>query len=375
MSSRGDICENWRDISSAPQDSHSLKWNPGRNEVPENNSFRYPDQTPNIHNKEEENGHSRNTWPNNENADVISDQALTEILEKSDLDALTIKNLTSKEFDRLLDKRLSTETMCLVISILRRAVSILVDGNTRLNLYRFNCSFLTNHLPLFISGLNRHISKSENRDKFLNITEDLLVFLQQFHATSPAATVDIVHNTITSLDAQFAFINKKDSFIPYTILNLLREIQESVKNENETDDRPSFELGATYVRPPYNFRYKNICPTEVEIFGDDYTFVQKNIIKGKYVNTEHYLDVQFRLLHEDFFRGLRNGILEYMMLIKTVDKDKIEKVKDLNVYNVRIGDSKLKGADLVYKVTFDTSRLRTIQWQVELILFLSFQIE
>lgn len=374
MSSSGDLCENWRDIETVAQDSESLRWNHARNENQDIVRPRYPDQKPNGHNAAVENGESgrtQSTWPDDENEEVISDQKLKEILEKSDLDALTMQKLTSKEFAKLLDKRISTETLCLVISILRKSVSISVDGNTRMKLNRFRCAFLANKLPIFISGLSQHISAEENRDKFLSITEDLLVFIQQFHASSPAATVDIVRNTVISLDAQISFINKRDNCIPDNILDLLTEIKESVENKIDVEEEPPDELGASYVRyvpPPSSFRLMNICPTESDIFDENHTFLQKNIIKGKYVDTEHYLDVQFRLLHEDFVRGLRNGIQEYMMLIKTVDKDNIKKVMDLNVYNnVRIRDSELNGAELVYNVHFDTSQLKNIVWQVRLV--------
>jgi hypothetical protein len=39
--------------------------------------------------------------------------------------------------------------------------------------------------------------------------------------------------------------------------------------------------------------------------------LRKNITTGSYKNVEHYLDVNFRLLREDFLQPLRNGIKKF----------------------------------------------------------------
>lgn len=48
------------------------------------------------------------------------------------------------------------------------------------------------------------------------------------------------------------------------------------------------------------------------MFGTQRSFVRPNIIKGAYENVEHYLDIQFRLLREDFIGSLRSGIQKYL---------------------------------------------------------------
>ena len=53
-------------------------------------------------------------------------------------------------------------------------------------------------------------------------------------------------------------------------------------------------------KPPNDFRDIPICPTSKEITTQERSFLRKNILKGSYENAEHYLDVQFRLLREDF---------------------------------------------------------------------------
>lgn len=57
-----------------------------------------------------------------------------------------------------------------------------------------------------------------------------------------------------------------------------------------------------------NFQYGGY---ETNITDRRTSFIAPNIIDGKYTSIEHYLDVQFRLLHEDFLRPLRADINEY----------------------------------------------------------------
>ncbi|CAH4027061.1 unnamed protein product [Pieris brassicae] len=61
-----------------------------------------------------------------------------------------------------------------------------------------------------------------------------------------------------------------------------------------------------------SFRNIPIFPTKEDLLGDPLVNIQPNIIHGAYSNVEHYLDVQFRLLREDCFGPLRDGISKYL---------------------------------------------------------------
>jgi len=63
--------------------------------------------------------------------------------------------------------------------------------------------------------------------------------------------------------------------------------------------------------PPDDFRQIPIIPTIDEILTPDDSFLRPNKTAGAYNSADHYLDVQFRLLREDFLRPLKNGIQEF----------------------------------------------------------------
>ncbi|KAI5644350.1 AAA domain-containing protein [Phthorimaea operculella] len=109
-----------------------------------------------------------------------------------------------------------------------------------------------------------------------------------------------------------------------TKLQQLRErmtIQEKEEAEKviRKRDAPFFEE----MDPPNDFRSLTVLPTRDDLL-DQQPFLRPNIVKGRYEDTEHYLDVQFRLLREDCFGPLRDGINDY---IQNPNKKKYDNIR------------------------------------------------
>ncbi|XP_030831564.1 NFX1-type zinc finger-containing protein 1-like [Strongylocentrotus purpuratus] len=62
---------------------------------------------------------------------------------------------------------------------------------------------------------------------------------------------------------------------------------------------------------------------------------------GVYADADHYLDVQFRLLKEDFIFPLRNGISEYLTF-KKANPDRKAKVQDVRIYEEVLYDGSVR---------------------------------
>jgi hypothetical protein len=75
------------------------------------------------------------------------------------------------------------------------------------------------------------------------------------------------------------------------------------------------ELDEDSMAPPDDFRTISVFPTMEDLSKDELPFLRKNKIKGGYRNVAHYLDVQFRLLREDFVCPLREGIHAYLNML------------------------------------------------------------
>ena len=73
------------------------------------------------------------------------------------------------------------------------------------------------------------------------------------------------------------------------------------------------------------------------------------------------MDVQFRLLREDFVRPLREGIAK---LLERIGSAKIGALQDIRVYkDVRLLYPVCTTNGLRYRIKFDNTRLRNVRWE------------
>lgn len=115
------------------------------------------------------------------------------------------------------------------------------------------------------------------------------------------------------------------------------------------------------VSPPENFRCLSVVPTQEDILTGGRPFIRKNKVSGAYKDAEHYLDVQFRLLREDFQRPLREGITEFL---ERSCSHKIGALQDIHVYNgVRLLYPVFTSRGIRCKVEFDNSKLKKVRWE------------
>ena len=164
--------------------------------------------------------------------------------------------------------------------------------------------------------------------------------------------------------------------LPYTQLKVALD-QSSVQNKEELQTRlDEFKQarndviraerqrhGKRFVnrageKPPNDFRDIAICPETKEITTQERPFLRKNISKGRYDNAEHYLDVQFRLLREDFLEPLREGIREIVLNIPRHQRKQLMK----NYRGVKIVGKEFTWSGITHQVQIDVSGLDTSRW-------------
>ncbi|XP_038209976.1 NFX1-type zinc finger-containing protein 1-like isoform X2 [Zerene cesonia] len=95
----------------------------------------------------------------------------------------------------------------------------------------------------------------------------------------------------------------------YTKLQKLKEVivQSISKNEYIASDGPP-----TKIISKDDYRNLSIFPTKEDLLNQSLYQIQPNIINSAYSSVEHYLDIQFKLLREDCFGPLREGICRYL---------------------------------------------------------------
>lgn len=96
---------------------------------------------------------------------------------------------------------------------------------------------------------------------------------------------------------------------------------------------------------------------------DSEPFLRPNIIKGSYPDVDTYLDVQFRLLREDFFMPLRDGLNQYKIKAKSGPKQRYIRVDNVRLYkDVQILDLD-KDSDDTYTLQFASKGMERINWE------------
>ena len=119
------------------------------------------------------------------------------------------------------------------------------------------------------------------------------------------------------------------------------------------------------LRPPDNFRRLSVIPGHNDLCSGVEPFLRPNLVAGRYPDVETYLDVQFRLLREDFFRPLREGLQEYKTIVegKAPWKNRRIRVDNLRLYqDVRVIKSEKERDEQTYYV-FQFAGMKGIRWE------------
>ncbi|CAF2790891.1 unnamed protein product [Rotaria sp. Silwood2] len=195
------------------------------------------------------------------------------------------------------------------------------------------------------------------------------------HAESTVARfTERIGTFLSRLDNENEVIKLKFLFIKFFFVVLLSKFKEIklIKQLHSTvvqkaeyiyhQEQEKTQMKKSYIElrpPPDNFRLLNIIPSMNEILSHEPVYLRQNIVErgGSYENSDHYLDIHFRLLREDFLGPLRDGIQNYL------SKSSIKNT-DVRIYeNVfSLGPKLSPRSGLVYGLQLDQRKYGKIQW-------------
>lgn len=383
--------ENWRDRSTSTSDTKKTESSRYKNQSPKWENWRNKDENQNRNSNRTQNnfrskiyntridGRHVGAFATNSNVLESVSKMLENMLKISD-DAELISTLScEKRFLSLLEQPIDSDVMCHILDALARASESSSEQGTVQLLGLFYMKFIPKldadanfhrELKLYIADLGSHVAiQSPHRQIHIEAVQNLLIFLRQLHATIRHKSFDAVRDFTQLLTAQIEFINRKGNALNELIVDILAQLNESVAESElmwiET------EKTKVLLEPPEDFRKISIYPDAFDILGDHEAFIRENLAEGKYVaGVDHYLDVQFRLLREDFVRPLRNGISEYVRIKNQPEAMATKKfrIKDLNIYqNVRIIGSEMMHYEQIHSCHFDSAPFQNVRWQVSAI--------
>ena len=229
--------------------------------------------------------------------------------------------------------------------------------------------FLLLHLSSFVRKIQLHSITDDNfqpDDVILQLAETFLVLLQRFRRdivdTTPIAELSEALEKLksdVSLQVDTEMLEKKVILVKELRDEIIRRRIESLRKQ---DDESALE-------PPEDFRKVSVIPQAADLNVHDKPFLRANIVGGSYIDLEHYLDVQFRLMREDFIIPLRQGIKELRRKDNnrgaSIDSDR-KHSKDVSVYrNVTVLYPVCSGKGMVYRIRFDWLHrsVRHVKWE------------
>ena len=250
--------------------------------------------------------------------------------------------------------------------------------------FRLLCS--SNNL---VSANAEKILRSSNAKKFISG-----LVLSRFINTMPYSSDSSVDSVIHDLTVVFkAMIQKcqrggeaivhelpipqlRASFVSLKEKKLIKNVNELEKKLLEVDElKEEMILQAqnaleSQAEPPQNFQELSIIPDAADLLLSK-PFLRKNITDGKYNDLEHYLDVQFRLLREDFVIPLRQGVRHLRKESNTpktnsAKRPKVQALKGVFLYHkVTILGPVYSKNGMFYRIKFDQSHssVKKVKWE------------
>ena len=215
-------------------------------------------------------------------------------------------------------------------------------------------AFFNSKIPFLLDSVQKAKTAITDPQSQRRLIESLIKVFNKYLTHLPSSYADPPYDPLRETLDQ-SNIDGKDE--------LKKQLDDFKQRRDDIIKAERQKLGRRYTnkmgqKPPNDFRDIPICPTNKEIKSQERPFLRKNIKKGHYQDVEHYLDVQFRLLREDFLEPLREGIYEITHNIPRGQRNQLMKCYQ----GVSIAGKELTQSGIIYKVHFDVSKFTMTNW-------------
>ncbi|CAH0398415.1 unnamed protein product [Chilo suppressalis] len=253
-------------------------------------------------------------------------KALEEISFTDAKDILAKININREAFLDLLSSNIESnkDMYTLIVKTMSKVCQSSFDElKLRLLLEIINSQFIVN-LRNYIMDLPFTEQKDKIKNKYYwtnpnQFWEHLIVLFECIFNMVPSLALQKCRSLIEATsrlcleELQTRHEYKLSEEIKAKFIELRSRITEFEIKEKEDKSKPKTNTNkdAEENEPPEDFRELGVLPTHHDLLNYK-PYVRKNIVSGGYRDAEHYLDVQFRLLREDCFGPLRDGIRQYI---------------------------------------------------------------
>ncbi|XP_072013675.1 NFX1-type zinc finger-containing protein 1-like [Amphiura filiformis] len=295
-----------------------------------------------------------------------------EALLEEDPSELVFKFLSTQSgFIELLNEMdIQRDLMALIVNLLCRVCESSASSSQSLStllckVYQ-ESQFITRHLTQYITNMMSQTGHSPTvAEQVQNVTTILVAMLQRLPSSVNHVNVVVIllQDAVPALEGRGVLFNLEIKNTLQRLVEYQEELKRETVEQKSKPQRRKHQVGSTGP-PPDDFRQIPIFPTIGDLNIDVKPYLRKNIVDGGYTDVNHYLDVQFRLLREDFVAPLRSGIKEYQDMKRAPQGKRNQCPKDIRIYDgVQIEYPMCSWNGIMYRVHFDHTKFQRRQWQ------------
>ena len=300
---------------------------------------------------------------------------LKELSEKGTSEIISEIMNPDSPFPLFLEKRdLQTEWLFLIVNIASKVCSF-EFAKTRNEMINQICRSEFLHSVSHYLGDVSFEKQNTTIEKLPSFVDDLIGFYSSVISFLPTVAVDkdlpkLVAKTKKAVDSMSTDHKLEVNESLLGKLNILAARIEDYKKILEKPPKPvqkrSYLQYLSEQSPPDDFRELDLYPTYEDLTRGHFGFVRPNKIRGAYDDEEHYLDVQFRLLREDFIDSLRRGLKQYLEAKSNPSQGKKKfKYESMRLYPECqfLEVKKTERNQFAYLLNFDPKRRIKIKWE------------
>ncbi|XP_046738003.1 NFX1-type zinc finger-containing protein 1-like [Diprion similis] len=246
-----------------------------------------------------------------------------EQLDKMTSDKVIIMLMKQRtEFEQFLNSTFTPDALVVTLRVLRNLCRGNFTENVTGILSRACSETFLKSLESYLMSLPFEIESAAKKSNKIywedrnGFWKNLIEIFQTMLDLLPSKARDELPGILNKMNIIITSIeNNQDYVIDKNIKTAALDMSNKLQSQLQTFEMKSAicakESEKLEENPPEDFRSLSIIPTIKDLF-DSHPFIRINKVTEAYNSVEHYLDVHFRLLREDFVRPLRNGIEEYL---------------------------------------------------------------
>uniref|UniRef100_A0A8C9WG15 NFX1-type zinc finger-containing protein 1-like n=1 Tax=Scleropages formosus TaxID=113540 RepID=A0A8C9WG15_SCLFO len=298
--------------------------------------------------------------------------ALENILKKEASEIVMILAAPNSGLKELLNKEDHTNALTVItLEVLNKACGTQTCKENLRHLLTTvkDSSFLKRSLPELIMTVDAEYDQGNVEQKCSKL-DKIMVFDLNLLRVFPCSTFTDVSLTVVLLENEYENCQSAGRKIPEESRNWLKTLQTTLTQLQKKklegilmSDQDSFTKSDH--TEDQNFRSLSVYPTHQDVCSDEWVYMETSNTSGKFKDSSSYLDTYFHLLRKGFMKPLRDRITHLLKADENVAcEGRVETSLHSHVYfNTSIILPVCTRRGMLYRVRFDTTKLRTVNWE------------